>query len=76
MNKSLALVALGCLLLAACTERPQTIGTRVHDEAPYTGAADEARAFRAAGWTVGNPQSWRDQLRVRTQRGQNEYNRM
>lgn len=76
MNRCLALVAFGCVLLAACTEKPQTIGTRVHDETPYAGAAAEAPAFRAAGWTVGNQQSWREQLRVRTQRGQNEYNRM
>ena len=74
--RRLLLVTLVGWLLAACTEQPQTIGTRVHDEAPYAGATGERAAFTAGGWTAGDPKSWREQLRVRTQRGQNEYNRM
>jgi predicted small lipoprotein YifL len=62
------------LALAACGEKPQTLGTSAKLDAPaYTGPAS---AFTAAGWTPGDKTSWEQELKVRTQNGQNEYNRI
>ena len=72
----LLLLALAGVLLAACTEKPQTIGTRVHDETPYAGTPGGPSPYTVDGWSPGDKNSWQQQLRVRTQRGQNEYNRM
>ena len=59
---------------AACTEKPQTIGSsRAADEEPYAGTK---YPYAAPGWTGGDQKSWQEQLRVRAQRGQNEFNRM
>lgn len=73
MKRLLWLAAAG-LLLAACTEKPQTIGTHhVNDEAPYVGSK---YPYAAPGWNAGDKKSWQQQLKVRTQRGQNEYSKM
>ena len=58
-------------LLAACTESPQTIGTRKADVASYKGADN---GFNAAGWKAGDQASWEQQMKNRSQ-GQNEYTR-
>ncbi len=70
----LTVVLVVTIATTACTEKPQTIGSsRVADEVPYAGSK---YPYTAPGWTAGDQKSWREQLRVRTQRGQNEYNRM
>jgi len=58
--------------LAACTEKPQTLGSRKADTAASAGTGT---AFVAPGWKVGDQTSWDEQLRARAQRGQNEYSR-
>ncbi len=63
--------------LAACSERPQTIGDRTagttvtRDTRPWQG---EPLTFQA-GFTRGDKASWEDSLKQR-QQGQNEYVRI
>ncbi len=66
-----ALVAL-TLGAAACTEKPQTIGSRRVDTPAFQGAADP---YVATGWKVGDAVSWDKQLTTRAQ-NQNEYVRI
>ncbi|MDE2147120.1 MAG: hypothetical protein KGJ24_10580 [Burkholderiales bacterium] len=61
------------LALAACGEKPQTLGPRKGDQPAYIGPAT---AYTAPGWTPGNEASWSAELRTRAERGQNEYTRM
>ena len=61
------------LALAACGEKPQTLGPRKGDQPAYAGPAT---AYTAPGWTPGNEASWSAELRTRAERGQNEYTRM
>ena len=42
------------------------------DKPPYAGTGSN---FTVPGWTAGDRTSWESQLKARTQRGQNEYNR-
>lgn len=73
-----ALVALawGAVLLAACTEKPQTNAEGVkHDAVPWSGTgtqADTGTAFTAPGWKVGDKTAWEQQIKLRSN-GQNEY---
>lgn len=69
-----ALLSLCGVLLAACGEKPQTIGPshRKTDAQAYQGAADDP--FVAKGWKQGDKTSWDNQIRQRNQL-QNEYNR-
>ena len=58
-------------LLAACTEKPQMLGQKkTVDAPPYAGTGTP---FVDAGWTAGDKKSWEQHLKVRTQRGQNDY---
>jgi hypothetical protein len=62
------------LLLAACTEHPQTIGTNARADAePFQGTG---KPFQLQGWKAGDKTSWESQLKVRTQMGQNDYNKV
>jgi hypothetical protein len=69
------LVVIGALVmlagLAACTERPQVAGTRIQGTAAYMGTGGSP--YTAAGWKAGDATSWEEQMRTRTQAGQNEY---
>lgn len=69
-----ALLSLCGVLLAACGEKPQTIGPshRKADAQAYQGAPDDP--FVAKGWKQGDKTSWGNQIRQRNQL-QNEYNR-
>lgn len=71
------IVSCACLAvvasLAACTEKPQTLGTRKADTPASQGTGTQ---FVAPGWKSGDESSWDEQLRTRTQRGQNEYSRV
>jgi hypothetical protein len=84
MRRALALtMALGsaAVLLAACGEKPQTNAQGIkYDAAPWTGTStgtqqntDAGTAFTAAGWKVGDKNTWQQQLKTRTQNGQNDY---
>jgi len=61
--------------LVACKEQPQTIGTSNSgpDKPAFEGTGT---AFVAPGWKQGDRTSWEQQLRTRTQMGQNEYNKI
>ena len=60
-------------LLGACAEKPQTAATKQHDDKPWAGLA--AGQHADAGFKAGDQAAWEEQLRTRTQRGQNEYTR-
>jgi len=68
---SLGLVACA-VLLGACGEKPQVAATKKADDKPWQGAAG---AQVAADWKVGDQASWEAHLKMRTERGQNEYTR-
>jgi hypothetical protein len=61
------------LLLAACGEQPQTIGSNSkQDAAAFQGGS----AFTTPGWKPGDKGSWESQMKTRTQMGQNDYNKV
>lgn len=62
------------LLLVACKEQPQTIGSNARqDKPPYDGTGF---AFQVPGWKAGDKTSWESQMKARTQMGQNDYNKV
>ena len=62
------------LVLAACSEKPQTMGGAVkQDTAAYEGTG---MPYTAPGWRPGDKVSWEQQLKTRTQAGQNDYNKV
>ncbi|MEO8248166.1 MAG: hypothetical protein ABI589_02250 [Burkholderiales bacterium] len=71
--KRLLFLTAAALALSACTEKPQTLGTNPNAVAPYAGTK---YPYSAPGWTAGDKKSWQEQLKVRTERGQNDYSRM
>lgn len=70
MKTSILLTLAMAFLLVACTEKPQTLGEKRIDAPPYAGTGTP---FMAAGWKAGDKNSWEQHLKVRTQRGQNDY---
>ena len=58
------------LTLAACGETPQTKTGVKQDAALFQGTG---LPYTAAGWKQGDKNSWEQQLKVRTQQGQNDY---
>ena len=74
----LVTLAAGALMLAACTEKPQTNAEGVKfDAVPWSGTGKQANSgtsFSAPGWQVGDKAAWERQIKVRTH-GQNEYSR-
>jgi hypothetical protein len=74
MKTTLWLVALAALL-SACSEAPQTLGTRSgkQDEVPYSGIG---KGFTDASWKQRDQTSWASHLKARAQYGQNDYARM
>ncbi len=66
-------LAAAALLLGACSEKPQAGASNAGlDKPPYAGTGSN---FTVPGWTAGDRTSWESQLKARTQRGQNEYNK-
>lgn len=61
------------MLLAACGDKPQSASGTKSDALVYQGAQ---AAYNAPGWKAGDKTSWEQQLKARTQSGQNEYNRV
>lgn len=72
-------VALAATCLVACGEKPQTNAQGVkRDAVPWSGTSSQQNAgtvFTAPGWKVGDKTAWQQQLKTRTQNGQNEYNK-
>ena len=60
------------VLVSACSEKPQTSGTRKADQAPYATANG---GYTAGTWKQGDATAWEKQLSSRAQNGQNEYSR-
>jgi outer membrane lipopolysaccharide assembly protein LptE/RlpB len=58
--------------LAACGEKPQTLGAGKTDVSPYQGAEN---AFAASGWKAGDKTSWEQALKARALNTQNEYSK-
>ena len=58
------------LALAACGEKPQTATGVKSDTAHFQGTG---MAYQSGGWKAGDRNSWEQQLKVRTQNGQNDY---
>ncbi len=74
MSKRIAYLLLP-LLFAACTEQPQTIGSNSRSDTPAAQGTGVS-SFTAPGWKPGDKASWESQMKVRTQMGQNDYNKV
>lgn len=59
--------------LAACGEKPQDKPVRAVASPAYMGT--QGGAYQAPGWKAGDQASWEQEMRARTQAGQNEYPR-
>jgi len=70
MMKRIVVIWLVASDLAACTESPQTAGGIRSDSPAFNGTN---MPFVATGWKQGDRGSWEQQLKVRTQQGQNDY---
>ena len=64
------------LLLAACGEQPQTLGTNSRTDKQAFDGTGVAPPYAAAGWKYGDKTAWEQHLKVRTQMGQNDYNKV
>lgn len=71
--KRIALLLTTVGLLAACGEKPQTVGIPKSDSPAYAGTGS---SFTAPGWKAGDKAAWEQQLKARQQNGQNDYSRM
>jgi len=71
--KHIAWIAVACVMLAACGEKPQTAGSPKSDSAAYTGTGS---VFTAPGWKAGDKTAWELHLKARQQNSQNDYSRM
>lgn len=71
--KHITLILVSVVLMAACSERSQTLGEGrdYGDAAPWEGSK---HGYTASGWTPGDQASWQKQIKARNQ-AQNEYNR-
>jgi len=74
MTRLLVLIALAAGL-AACSEPSQDLrsGHAIQDDPAWQGTGSN---FVASDWTPGDQRNWEQALKVRLQRGQNEYNRV
>jgi hypothetical protein len=59
--------------LSACGEQPQPLGAAKKDAAAFTGTP--VTANHSGTWKSGDKTAWEQQIRTRTQNGQNEYTR-
>jgi hypothetical protein len=61
-------------LLAGCGENPQTIGSNIRsDQQAFQGTG---MPYAVQGWKQGDKLSWEQQVKVRTQNGQNDYTKV
>jgi uncharacterized lipoprotein YajG len=73
MRQANVLIAFASVaLLAACGEKPQTLGGNRSDVAPFQGATN---SYVVPGWKAGDKVSWEQALKARAQYTQNEYTR-
>jgi len=71
VTKPLLLIAV-VAALSACGEDPQIANRTRQDTALFQGTGKPA-PFVASGWKAGDRNSWEQQLKTRTQMGQNDY---
>ena len=72
------MMRLACILalaaiLTACGDKAQTLSGTKRDGAAFEGTTNP---YNAPGWKAGDKTSWEQQLKARTQHGQNEYTRV
>jgi hypothetical protein len=70
--RALMMTGAAIVLLAACGEKPQTMGGVRGDVAPYQGVENQ---YAAPGWKAGDKTSWEQGLKARAQNTQNEYSK-
>lgn len=74
MKARTTLALISVLALAACGEPSQELhSSNAHGKPEYDGTGSH---FVAPGWTQGDKASWTSEMKARTQRGQNEYNKI
>jgi len=75
MRTSLVLaMALGVAALSACGDKTQTLQSGVKvDSQSFQGTG---MPYAVPGWKQGDKVSWEQQVKTRTQQGQNEYNKV
>jgi uncharacterized lipoprotein YajG len=73
VKTKLVLLAASVLLLGGCGEKPQTMTTGSKPDAPAWQQVPSVNVD--PGWNTGDRKAWEEHLKVRTQRGQNEYTR-
>lgn len=61
------------VLASGCSEPQQPLGAAKKDAAAYTGTPVSAN--HAGTWKSGDKTAWEQQMKARTQNGQNEYTR-
>ena len=71
MTQRFALLTLCLMVLAGCSEKDQTLGTK-KDMAAFGGTQN---GFAVSGWQAGDKNSWEQQLRARGQYGMNDHTR-
>jgi hypothetical protein len=59
--------------LSACSEQAQPLGAAKKDAAAFTGTP--VTANHSGTWKAGDKTAWEQQIKTRTQNGQNEYTR-
>jgi hypothetical protein len=64
------LATAAALALAGCGDKPQTATGIKTDTTPFSGTG---MPYVASGWKPGDKTSWEQQLKTRTQNGQNDY---
>ena len=72
----LVLLTTAVMALAACGDKPQSAGGVKSDVPAFQSVTGPGNAYNAPGWKAGDKTAWEQQLKTRTQAGQNEYNRV
>ena len=73
MMRATLLTGAALLALAGCGEKPQALQGVKTDSASFQGTG---MPYVAPGWKAGDKTSWEQQLKTRTQSGQNDYNKV
>jgi hypothetical protein len=71
-----ACLATAALALVACGDQQQTSAGVKSDVPAFQSVTGPGNAYNAPGWKAGDKAAWEQQLKTRTQAGQNEYNRV
>ena len=72
----LVYVATAALALVACGDKQQPAAGVKSDAPAFESVTGPGNVYNAPGWKAGDKTAWEQQLKTRTQAGQNEYNRV